>query len=343
MFKLHRMIDINSAFRVTNTPLSDSVGPNKSSSFMIVSSKKSFQLYSENEADKNQWLEQITECMQKTRKQLGVTDEEHVHRPVWKQDGTTTNCPYCRVKFTMVKRRHHCRKCGNLVCGDCSKRRFQLTDKGGKERVCDDCAASHFQVPAARRKMSLVALQQSSSAASAAPAPPAGGGPSDGAAAPVLPPKQAPTEVPNVSTAEMTPVNDTELVDDEDSDEDQFTEADIKQAQDREKELEAERAAAAEAAKADAATAAAAEAVAATANKLKEEEEAAAAKAKEEAAAQAGVSDGEEDGSDDEEGLTADDQGPLPAGWLLYYTDELPKTAYYYHEEKGTVWERPTN
>eukprot|EP00045_Choanoeca_perplexa_P013711 m.156234 g.156234 ORF g.156234 m.156234 type:complete len:104 (+) comp16436_c0_seq1:40-351(+) len=29
-------------------------------------------------------------------------------------------CQICKTKFTVVRRRHHCRKCGKLVCGKCA-------------------------------------------------------------------------------------------------------------------------------------------------------------------------------------------------------------------------------
>ncbi|EDQ92552.1 uncharacterized protein MONBRDRAFT_13501, partial [Monosiga brevicollis MX1] len=29
-------------------------------------------------------------------------------------------CQLCANKFTMVRRRHHCRRCGKLVCSSCA-------------------------------------------------------------------------------------------------------------------------------------------------------------------------------------------------------------------------------
>eukprot|EP00730_Choanoeca_flexa_P015902 TRINITY_DN7409_c0_g1_i4.p1 TRINITY_DN7409_c0_g1~~TRINITY_DN7409_c0_g1_i4.p1 ORF type:complete len:242 (+),score=36.15 TRINITY_DN7409_c0_g1_i4:33-758(+) len=37
----------------------------------------------------------------------------------WTPDGHG-KCQICAVKFTVVRRRHHCRKCGKLVCGKCA-------------------------------------------------------------------------------------------------------------------------------------------------------------------------------------------------------------------------------
>lgn len=46
----------------------------------------------------------------------------------------------CQSAFSMFNRRHHCRRCGRLVCHSCSQKRM-LVDSYGSilVRVCDDC------------------------------------------------------------------------------------------------------------------------------------------------------------------------------------------------------------
>ena len=37
----------------------------------------------------------------------------------WQDDATVSRCPYCQQEFTSYTfRRHHCRTCGKVVCGD---------------------------------------------------------------------------------------------------------------------------------------------------------------------------------------------------------------------------------
>jgi hypothetical protein len=37
----------------------------------------------------------------------------------WEEDGTVSNCPFCQQEFSNYTfRRHHCRLCGRVVCGD---------------------------------------------------------------------------------------------------------------------------------------------------------------------------------------------------------------------------------
>jgi len=50
-------------------------------------------------------------------------------------------CVRCGLKFTAIRRRHHCRQCGNAVCQSCSAQKMKSED-GKLVRVCDDCFAS---------------------------------------------------------------------------------------------------------------------------------------------------------------------------------------------------------
>jgi len=38
----------------------------------------------------------------------------------WVPDNEVSNCCCCKSKFTIFRRKHHCRRCGNIMCGDCS-------------------------------------------------------------------------------------------------------------------------------------------------------------------------------------------------------------------------------
>jgi len=64
---------------------------------------------------------------------------------VWVDDDASSSCMVCDAEFTVVFRRHHCRSCGRLVCGDCSKRSMPLPmlKLYKPVRVCKECFA-HF-------------------------------------------------------------------------------------------------------------------------------------------------------------------------------------------------------
>ncbi|XP_057294266.1 uncharacterized protein LOC130622774 [Hydractinia symbiolongicarpus] len=59
----------------------------------------------------------------------------------WVHDQETKNCMACKVRFTAVKRRHHCRKCGGVFCGSCTSMKFPILEMGFSDpvRVCDRC------------------------------------------------------------------------------------------------------------------------------------------------------------------------------------------------------------
>ncbi|XP_034498234.1 zinc finger FYVE domain-containing protein 26 isoform X2 [Ailuropoda melanoleuca] len=62
-------------------------------------------------------------------------------RPQWVPDESASICMVCcRERFTMFNRRHHCRRCGRLVCSACSTKKMVV--EGCREsptRVCDQC------------------------------------------------------------------------------------------------------------------------------------------------------------------------------------------------------------
>ncbi|OWB54726.1 hypothetical protein B5S28_g580 [[Candida] boidinii] len=73
---------------------------------------------------------------------------------VWQPDEDVTNCCICHSSFTFFHRKHHCRKCGRIVCGDCSSvftnylpstyvvcppSQVFLESPHVPHRTCDDC------------------------------------------------------------------------------------------------------------------------------------------------------------------------------------------------------------
>lgn len=75
--------------------------------------------------------------------------------PTWVRDDERPNCMICAKKFSLATRRHHCRHCGRILCGECSHlsvesvkfpkafgnrlKRGQAKANKDDQRVCKTC------------------------------------------------------------------------------------------------------------------------------------------------------------------------------------------------------------
>jgi len=65
---------------------------------------------------------------------------------IWIPDNEAFYCMVCRSEFTLIKRKHHCRNCGKVICGSCSSKKLLLKhiDPQNLVRVCQVCYHAHF-------------------------------------------------------------------------------------------------------------------------------------------------------------------------------------------------------
>ncbi|XP_015183489.1 PREDICTED: zinc finger FYVE domain-containing protein 9 isoform X5 [Polistes dominula] len=60
--------------------------------------------------------------------------------PFWIPDSDASSCMLCDIKFTVLKRRHHCRACGKVLCSKCCNMKYRLEYQGNiHSRVCVAC------------------------------------------------------------------------------------------------------------------------------------------------------------------------------------------------------------
>lgn len=61
--------------------------------------------------------------------------------PAWKEDSECSTCYRCRTEFSTLRRRHHCRACGQIFCNSCSSKTSPIPKFGIEKevRVCDTC------------------------------------------------------------------------------------------------------------------------------------------------------------------------------------------------------------
>ncbi|EAN96101.1 putative zinc finger protein [Trypanosoma cruzi] len=59
----------------------------------------------------------------------------------WQRDSEAPSCHSCAVNFSISTRRHHCRNCGYVFCGNCSNFSCSIPMRGihVPVRVCADC------------------------------------------------------------------------------------------------------------------------------------------------------------------------------------------------------------
>ncbi|XP_060805069.1 zinc finger FYVE domain-containing protein 26 homolog isoform X2 [Amyelois transitella] len=98
-----------------------------------------------------------------------VMPEQVPSKQQWVEDYSTDRCMLCRTSiFSMIIRRHHCRRCGRLVCHACSTHRMQVPTypSGVKFRVCDDCYTQTMNKRSSADHDNLLLSSNSDSAAS---------------------------------------------------------------------------------------------------------------------------------------------------------------------------------
>ena len=105
----------------------------------VLQKDKSFRANLENAEAKrcllNAFDEMLSHCQIKRE-----TIENKGFAPVWIPDDLAPNCMECHKPFSFFNRRHHCRRCGDCVCKECSKNKIILPGNQDKmQRVCNRC------------------------------------------------------------------------------------------------------------------------------------------------------------------------------------------------------------
>eukprot|EP00033_Pygsuia_biforma_P005807 GCRY01006429.1.p1 GENE.GCRY01006429.1~~GCRY01006429.1.p1 ORF type:complete len:282 (-),score=44.33 GCRY01006429.1:739-1500(-) len=59
----------------------------------------------------------------------------------WMEDSSAATCSNCDKPFSLLTRRHHCRCCGKVFCGNCTKKSIpvRIWSIETPVRVCDSC------------------------------------------------------------------------------------------------------------------------------------------------------------------------------------------------------------
>lgn len=107
--------------------------------WLIKTPNKSFAVYAATETEKQEWILHINRCIDDLLRRTGKVASS-AHAAVWIPDDDAPLCMHCRkTQFTVLNRRHHCRNCGSVICGNCSKNKFIIPISTKPVRVCDTC------------------------------------------------------------------------------------------------------------------------------------------------------------------------------------------------------------
>jgi hypothetical protein len=80
----------------------------------------------------------------KSKQQHSRIQTEQKRDILWQKDEYVNDCNKCKSMFTVIRRKHHCRKCGYIFCDDCSSKKMILRKGFEAERVCNDCYKGSF-------------------------------------------------------------------------------------------------------------------------------------------------------------------------------------------------------
>ncbi|XP_050667062.1 RUN and FYVE domain-containing protein 2 isoform X1 [Leptidea sinapis] len=96
-------------------------------------------------SDAQKTLEEVGATLSENKLQLAELLEKEARVseeiPNWASDKDATSCAACAKDFTIARRKHHCRRCGNIFCSACSDKTVALPGNTKPVRVCDTCFA----------------------------------------------------------------------------------------------------------------------------------------------------------------------------------------------------------
>ncbi|KAF3693731.1 RUN and FYVE domain-containing protein 1 Rab4-interacting protein [Channa argus] len=97
-------------------------------------------------------LQQICEQQEQALQEMGLhlsqsklkmEDFKEVNKALkghaWLKDDEATQCKQCQKEFSIARRKHHCRNCGDIYCNSCSSNELALPSYPRPVRVCDMC------------------------------------------------------------------------------------------------------------------------------------------------------------------------------------------------------------
>lgn len=143
---------LRAKYHVENLIIQEGDNLETANTFYIKDNNKSVELYTQTIEEKEQWLDAFIRAIHETSQRksslkLHFNPNQRVidvdlgqKQPMLIRSDSVTKCMECGSQFTMVRRKHHCRACGAVVCSKCSSFKASLAYECGKSvRVCRTC------------------------------------------------------------------------------------------------------------------------------------------------------------------------------------------------------------
>ncbi|XP_038024386.1 FYVE, RhoGEF and PH domain-containing protein 2 isoform X1 [Anas platyrhynchos] len=125
--------------------------------FLVSGKQRTLELQARSGEEMNAWIKAFQDAIDRKEKRSesfkmvvrGLetgnptlkTEELGCRAPQWVRDNLVTMCMRCKEPFNAImRRRHHCRACGYVVCAHCSEHKVKLQYDGNRlNRVCQEC------------------------------------------------------------------------------------------------------------------------------------------------------------------------------------------------------------
>jgi hypothetical protein len=85
------------------------------------------------------WNDAVTAALPKEIDLQEEGDAGTIEAPIGIPDKAAKSCTGCKAAFTKMRRKHHCRSCGNVYCAECLPNRMMMPGMSEKPVKC--CAA----------------------------------------------------------------------------------------------------------------------------------------------------------------------------------------------------------
>ncbi|ESO90485.1 hypothetical protein LOTGIDRAFT_123253, partial [Lottia gigantea] len=148
---------LNQILPVSGMKVSKPLAEDFKNEFSILSVQRSFTVAASTPEERDDWLKTLSNVIEEAAQrkntfqtvklhatpQTSLLDKDFIvgHKaPLMVPDARVTMCMLCLGEFTITWRRHHCRACGRVVCGNCSENKAPLRYlKYKSARVCSEC------------------------------------------------------------------------------------------------------------------------------------------------------------------------------------------------------------